>query len=1157
MDGKRFVFLRRPKTRRTARFGRAFVVLAMAVSAAAGADLQDTVVSVPLGEGHDTIAAGIRLGSEEGRVLIAVKLDDGKKHVFRARVEPDSLRTRAVVGGKSVWKQQKLPDAVIGLAGLVRYHSRPRLGRYTTKQQEGLIKRWAALPAASQRLVTFEARQDAPGVALYLDGHYVGRRDAPGRMASLELTRSDEAQVRDVRSYASYRHEKHLPLSLRPIARPGAMRASAVSIPPGLRTVGGVPMIVAGGADSVDVGVVKEMKGSWALECDEHLSRTALDGMPETAHFSVPPAPYVRAWALCAVADEADRDPVLTARLTRFARSGRGGAISDTTVELPRGDAAPSAGVTKVGTVRYGKSGRKVTVPLLLVEFRLKLGEILDLLAMEQDPTASMTRQPYLDFEFLGKLDGLSAQWDRRHKPDRKSTSAVHVFGATLERGPVGVRVETGQPGNIFHDDEKPEMFVTATATRKCGVALGWRVYGADGKTIRRDGREMRFAKAGETKRIAIPLNAGGPGWYGIDLTVHDGRLEVLRHEAAFALLGRNTRKAGYESPYGTWWFSGAHYGAGDKEIAGPMLFKAGLRKTTFGWSKYSEADMAPWKITLNQISWRYAPRDLANPKKAYDEAAAKVRELRKRFPHCRSADIFHESYSHYVPAELRDEKPAEDAKAVESGRQRAELGNFAARFYRERFPEIKLLVGNTSSSGSIIASLLRHGFDAKYIDSIGVEAVGQTGMPEKLWEGSTQGIWLAREAARKLGHDLPVTGCYEFTARIVRNLGPRRHAEWIARDMLLCHAYRFRHINPAILHDAGNAYFNTLWGAGGLCQRNPLLYPKPAYVAVATLTKVLDRVTPLRRVPTGSTTVYALEFRRADGQFAYALWTARGRAGLRLRFPRAADVTRVGCYGATTRASAGPPDHEVDVVCGTAPVYVVGPVRVASIEIVRRELAGAPASFRVADAMNDPSRWALAPGDERLRNPTRRGLPYRVPGRFDLAAVADGEKGRCLELKLRRKGKVPEIVGEYTALKLARPVAVPGKPTDVGLWVRGDSGWGKIIFEIADAAGTGWRTDGVWHDWPGDLSICHDGWRFMSFPIDGSSGVRNISPGRRWVRSSAAKSRTIQFPIKLTGLSVVMYRKALDLSDMKAVCGVLGFRDLGTFSQDPATPSP
>lgn len=1124
-------------------------LLSLLVAAGKGADRPGNVATVPLAEGDDALSAELQLGDAERWATITVRLDDGKSHVFRGRVEPERIRRKATENGAAVWKEEILPEAAVNFSGLVRYHSRPRLGRYTNEQQDDLIARWSQLPAASQRFITFEARQDQDGVAIYLDGQYAGRRDAAGKLQSLEISLPEAGQVRRARSFKNY-HDAgvFLPLDVKWIARPGAMRSAAVSLPPGLETVGGVPILVAGGQTSVDVGAVKECKGSWALECDEHLARTALDGMPETAHFSVPQATYCRAWVLCAVDPAPDLDPILTARLTRFATSGRGDAIADTTIILPRPGEPAGPGVVQVGSVRFEKNGQAIETPLLLVEFQLKPGEILDLLSMEEDPHASMMRSAYLDFEFLGKLDGVYAQWDRRHKPDKKSTSGVHLFGATLERSPVSLRLKSGQPGNIFHNDERPEMTAVLKGTRPSSVVFGWTIHDAGGRTTGQASEKLVFAAAGEEKTVRIPLDRNALGWYGIELTLVDQRgRELLAHSAACALLGNDTRKAGYDSPYGTWWFAGAHYGAGEKEIAGPMLFKAGLRKTTFGWCDYSEADMAPWKITLNQLGWSLAPKDMADKKKAYDQAEALVRQMRERFPHCRSADIFHESYAHYVPAELVGEKPVEDEQAVRDGKLRVEIGQFAAQFYRERFPEVELLVGNTSSSASILAALLRHGFDAKYIDSIGVEAVGQTGMPELLWEGSTQGIWLAREVARKYGHDLPVTGCFEFTARTDRSLGARRQAEWIVRDMLLCHAYRFKHINPAILHDAGNAYFNTLWGAGGLCRRNPLLYPKPAYVAVATLTKVLDQVGPPSRIATGSTTVYALEFQRSDGKLVYALWTACGEARLRLSFSKLVAPTLVGFYGNPTLIGEG---KSFDVDCGAAPVYVVAPLACGSIEVRQRRFAAPPDSFRVVDPMNDLAKWSVAEGDARLAQPTPRGLPIRVAGEFALAQVDDEEKGPSLQLELRRKGQLPDIIGEYTRLKRAQPDSAPGKPTAIGVWVKGDSGWGKIIFEIEDAAGALWLTEGVWHDWPGDLAICHDGWRFMSFPIDGNTSVPNISPGARWTSTSPSRKDRIQFPIKLVGLSVAMNRKALDLTEMKEVAGVLRLRDLGVCGQ-------
>ena len=141
----------------------------------------------------------------------------------------------------------------------------------------------------------------------------------------------------------------------------------------------------------------------------------------------------------------------------------------------------------------------------------------------------------------------------------------------------------------------------------------------------------------------------------------------------------------------------------------------------------------------------------------------------------------------------------------------------------------------------------------------------------------------------------------------------------------------------------------------------------------------------------------------------------------------------------------------------------------------------------------------------------------------------------------------MPDIVSEYTVMKLRTAAPVRGEPSRIGLWVKGDSGWGKIIFEIQDATGALWRTEGAYHDWPADLSVCHDGWRYMDFPIDGVSTERNISAGRRWNTNSPKKKATIELPIKIVGLYVVMNRKALDLSEMKEVEGVLRFRDIGT----------
>src|SRR4029079_2434247 len=159
-----------------------------------------------------------------------------------------------------------------------------------------------------------------------------------------------------------------LPLDVRRIARPGVMKDCSVSLKAGAQQVNKVPMVVADGAGNADVGMAKEMQGLRALETNENTSRTSLDGMKESLHFSVPQAFYHRAWVLCAVDPDVTRDPMLTTRLTRFGIWGRGGAMADTTLTLPRGDEKPGGKIERVGSVEYTTDAQQITGPFLCLQ---------------------------------------------------------------------------------------------------------------------------------------------------------------------------------------------------------------------------------------------------------------------------------------------------------------------------------------------------------------------------------------------------------------------------------------------------------------------------------------------------------------------------------------------------------------------------------------------------------------------------------------------------------------------------------------------------------------------------------------------------------------------------------------------------------------------
>lgn len=176
----------------------------------------------------------------------------------------------------------------------------------------------------------------------------------------------------------------------------------------------------------------------------------------------------------------------------------------------------------------------------------LKTGDIVDLLAEANDPNAAMKIGPYLDFEFLGKMDGLKLQNDRRRMPLATSTSAVHVFGVTLEKSPVELRLKQSQPGNIFHNDEVPETTVSLRAVQPTKCVLRWEISDVSGKSLATQEKAVTLDAIGSESDITLPLAMPQVGWYGLRISVNDERgVPLLRHEAAFAAAGQGHATGG------------------------------------------------------------------------------------------------------------------------------------------------------------------------------------------------------------------------------------------------------------------------------------------------------------------------------------------------------------------------------------------------------------------------------------------------------------------------------------------------------------------------------------------------------------------------------------------------------------------------------------
>ena len=145
-----------------------------------------------------------------------------------------------------------------------------------------------------------------------------------------------------------------------------------------------------------------------------------------------------------------------------------------------------------------------------------------------------------------------------------------------------------------------------------------------------------------------------------------------------------------------------------------------------------------------------------------------------------------------------------------------------------------------------------------------------------------------------------------------------------------------------------------------------------------------------------------------------------------------------------------------------------------------------------------------------------------------------------------------------YAVLAHKKGIPVPGTPTEVGAWVNGNGGWGRLIFELKDASGQRWISIGaeqadVPRKWVEDLvppdmrakwakpaindsntddvlglsRINFDGWRWLAFPLPGNyPGEHHPWPANsqwRW-----DKDGVVHYPLTFKRLIVELPEKVL-----------------------------
>jgi len=1012
------------------------------------------------------------------------------------------------------------------------YFIRPDVHFYVGEDFEKAVQRWPELPSAAEHWFGLDCERRGDRVEVTVDGRYLSSFPVPPQ-EEVTLSTKGGGEIRDASTAPSAETAGHLPVDVSRNPHQGGLALTDASLPPGRRDVAGIPLNVTPAAAEIDVGLSRwlRQKVGGGDYYDPYYRRSAWDGVPESIIFSVPRRFYNYAHVLCAVEESTEDSPSMSVRVARYRQAwdGGGGTQADVTVRLDPDDPLGCTSLKRVGSVRATAGGEARELALCLAEIPLKTGELAD--CLQAEAMAGNETPDYLHLEFTRELrTRVVSNYSYYEKKPLGPRSGIHILGVTLEKAPVELLVGSDAIGNVFHVDEKPQLWIAADNPSGAEVRLHMASRLTDFHGTER-AQETELALPPGKTRVAYPLGDLPPGWYEARFTFgRDGRI-VWEQPLTLALLPPDTRQAGAESPYGTWWFARSHYCEPQADRVLPLVRKMGFRHVT-------PRDLDPKYGHTPEVFARYGVtpsmmrRLKVRPKlPPVEEQAAK---FMRDWPDTRFAMIFHETgglpFGLAPPPELLGKAPPEfTGKDLEREQELlAHIERHAAAI-RAADPQAKIILGNSATNFNV--HWLRRKVSREYWDYIGAEMAVQLFHPEGQPHGwNLQGLWMAKKMCEIYGYDdIPITTCYEFDYRATAPgaLSLHEQANWYSRDVLHCLAYRLPSINVGLFFDVNNAYYFSRWGSTGVCFRSPLMTPKPSFVALATLTRVLDQARYQRYLDTGSHSLYCLEF-KTEGGFAYAVWATTGQRDLQLTFADgAAGCKLVDMMGRAEELSIR--DGGVRISASESPCYVVSgqPLRSAVAGQARHEPPRLADSV-VIDKLQAADWEIVAAGDEKFRD----YCPYK-PLTEARCSIAPGEGG-ALRLTLQSQPDVPDIVARYAVLAPKNgPVPVPDAANTLGAWVKGASNWGRLIYQVQDAEGNLYSSVGIgaWDcsDWRGRTRINFDGWKFIPnrFPKDYASGHYGLD-SHCWSRQAEMKR-----PVKVTRLYVIMREKLVYVTDM------------------------
>ncbi|MDX9861941.1 MAG: hypothetical protein RBS99_13605, partial [Rhodospirillales bacterium] len=750
----------------------------------------------------------------------------------------------------------------------------------------------------------------------------------------------------------------------------------------------------------------------------------------------------------------------------------------------------------------------------------------------------------------------------RRPDPNRYNLrplglpSGVRIYGMTFRRSGVRMTVTGRERDQVFVAPDVPSFAIALDRVTRGNYQVEARVTDPYGNETVFETEWQTLANGQKNVVFHLPLPLATNGCHQAEIRLMGGKPErksvILRHATTLALLPHAERQYHADNPFGTWDFWGGHFTPNDMSLMGPAYQKMGLRYTLA--ARGDPELLKPYGLVEG--------RD----ERAHIGAAGLtnlVAAFRAKGPEAYppTAMIFHEnaiSGAHIsrTPDVFTGAAPyVFDEKEQKRFDEMWAQALHAAKMIRREFPKTEIYFGN--GNPHLMEEFLRRKFPAELFGSRGNECGSFARPPETQplnWVANNAGLFMDRTILDHYGYtNTPLRQNFEITYPGTNpgNLTLDTQANYFIRHAVHSLAWGIPRIRIGMMTDVGNSYYYSNWGASGFMFAQPKVSPKPSYVAMATMIRELDGAVFSRIVEVvDAPAVYIAEFKRRAGGAVCVAWTPRGTRPIAI-------ATGGRPLRVTDKAGNSLAVAAVDGSCalelGPAPIFIRSEAPLGAVR------AGAPvhaitppdaAVYRTVAALDTLDGWRVDPaGDTQLdiynhKEPRRKGaFNYAVTGAAENQPAA-----------IRVTPTFPvagsAFLPAYSILRHADGIPLPDKPTEIGLMVNGNAGFGRVIFELTDASGQLWRSIGAsargdkpnrWlEDWMGkeeasklkgafqsdwntnDMwgrsAINFEGWRFLTFPLPGNYP----GEGYHWPYSSQwyyDGDGTVHYPLTLRAL--------------------------------------